>query len=165
MSTEQQKRPSIIATEDQKLKITTEEIIRQGETKNIVDFNLKNDDSENGSDVTSRNKNDKTLRIKYIKTKMRENKEISLLKDEKDRRYFKKEEKKEVKKEEKKEEQKEKKKSEDDIDKLLAKKRANPEGEKINKLIKQMGGDIILQNMDIILNEKKLLNENTEPLS
>ena len=35
--------------------------------------------------------------------------------------------------------------------------------EKINKLVKQMGGDIILQNMDIILNEKKLLNENTEP--
>ena len=35
--------------------------------------------------------------------------------------------------------------------------------EKINKLIKQMDGDIILQNMDIILNEKKLLNENTEP--
>ena len=61
-----------------------------GIRENIVDFNLKNDDSENGSDVTSRNKNDKTLRIKYIKTKMRENKEISLLKDEKDRRYFKK---------------------------------------------------------------------------
>ena len=35
MSTEQQKRPSIIATEDQKLKITTEEIINPGETKNI----------------------------------------------------------------------------------------------------------------------------------
>ena len=35
MSTEQQKRPSIIATEDQKLKITTEEIISPGETKNI----------------------------------------------------------------------------------------------------------------------------------
>ena len=61
-----------------------------GIRENIVDFNLKNDDSENGSDATSGNKNDKKLRIKYIKTKMRENKEISLLKDEKDRRYFKK---------------------------------------------------------------------------
>ena len=60
-----------------------------GLIENIVDFNLKNDDSDNG-DNSGGNKNEKTLRIKYIKTKLRENKETSLLKDEKDKRFFKK---------------------------------------------------------------------------
>ena len=60
-----------------------------GIRENIVDFNLKNDDSDSG-DNSGTNKNEKTLRIKYIKTKLRENKEISLLKDEKDKRFFKK---------------------------------------------------------------------------
>ena len=60
-----------------------------GIRENIVDFNLKNDDNDSG-DNSGTNKNEKTLRIKYIKTKLRENKEISLLKDEKDKRFFKK---------------------------------------------------------------------------
>ena len=33
----------------------------------------------------------------------------------------------------------------------------------IESLCKEMDGDLILQNMDLLLNEKKLLNENTEP--
>ena len=49
-----------------------------GIRENIVDFNLKNDDSDSG-DNSGTNKNEKTLRIKYIKTKLSENKEISLL--------------------------------------------------------------------------------------
>ena len=60
-----------------------------GIRENIVDFNLKNDDGDSG-DNSGGSKNEKTLRIKYIKTKLRENKEISLLKDEKDKRFFKK---------------------------------------------------------------------------
>ena len=60
-----------------------------GLRENIVDFNLKNDDSDIG-ESSGGNKNDKTLRIKYIKTKFRENKETVLLKDDKDKRFFKK---------------------------------------------------------------------------
>ena len=63
-----------------------------GLRENIVDFNLKNDDSDSGDNSGGdKDNNEKTLRIKYIKTKLRENKEISLLKDEKDKRFFKKE--------------------------------------------------------------------------
>jgi len=61
-----------------------------GIRENIVDFNLKNDESDNGDNSGGNKNNEKTLRIKYIKTKLRENKEISLLKDEKDKRFFKK---------------------------------------------------------------------------
>ena len=61
-----------------------------GIRENIVDFNLKNDESDNGDNSGVNKNNEKTLRIKYIKTKLRENKEISLLKDEKDKRFFKK---------------------------------------------------------------------------
>ena len=58
---------------------------------NIVDFNLKNDDNDNSADNSNNNKNnERPLRIKYIKAKLRDNKEISLLKDEKDKRFFKK---------------------------------------------------------------------------
>ncbi len=58
---------------------------------NIVDFNLKNDDNDNSGDNSNNNKNnERQLRIKYIKAKLRDNKEISLLKDEKDKRFFKK---------------------------------------------------------------------------
>ena len=58
---------------------------------NIVDFNLKNDDNDNSADNNNNNKNnERPLRIKYIKAKLRDNKEISLLKDEKDKRFFKK---------------------------------------------------------------------------
>jgi len=62
-----------------------------GIRENIVDFNLKNDDNDkSGGENTNNNKNDKTYRIKYIKSKLRENKETTLLKDEKDKRFFKK---------------------------------------------------------------------------
>ena len=61
-----------------------------GIRENIVDFNLKNDESDNVDNSGGNKNNEKTLRIKYIKTKLRENKEISLLKDEKDKRFFKK---------------------------------------------------------------------------
>ena len=60
---------------------------------NIVDFNLKNDDNDNSGDNSNSNNNknnERPLRIKYIKAKLRDNKEISLLKDEKDKRFFKK---------------------------------------------------------------------------
>ena len=59
---------------------------------NIVDFNLKNDDNDNSADNSNNNNknNERPLRIKYIKAKLRDNKEISLLKDEKDKRFFKK---------------------------------------------------------------------------
>ena len=58
---------------------------------NIVDFNLKNDDNDNSADNSNNNKNnERPLRIKYIKAKLRDNKEVSLLKDEKDKRFFKK---------------------------------------------------------------------------
>ena len=60
---------------------------------NIVDFNLKNDDNDNSGDNSKSNNNknnERPLRIKYIKAKLRDNKEISLLKDEKDKRFFKK---------------------------------------------------------------------------
>ena len=60
---------------------------------NIVDFNLKNDDNDNSADNSNSNNNknnERPLRIKYIKAKLRDNKEISLLKDEKDKRFFKK---------------------------------------------------------------------------
>ena len=59
---------------------------------NIVDFNLKNDDNDNSGDNSNNNNknNERPLRIKYIKAKLRDNKEISLLKDEKDKRFFKK---------------------------------------------------------------------------
>ena len=57
---------------------------------NIVDFNLKNDDNDNSGDNSNSNKNERPLRIKYIKAKLKDNKETSLLKDEKDKRFFKK---------------------------------------------------------------------------
>ena len=57
---------------------------------NIVDFNLKNDDNDNSGDNSNGNKNERPLRIKYIKAKLKDNKETSLLKDEKDKRFFKK---------------------------------------------------------------------------
>ena len=60
-----------------------------GIRENIVDFNIKNDDNDNGEN-SSKEKADKNMKIKYIKTKLRENKEISLLKEEKDKRFFKK---------------------------------------------------------------------------
>ena len=56
---------------------------------NIVDFNLKNDDGDNTGDIGG-GKNERPVRIKYIKAKLRDNKETSLLKDEKDKRFFKK---------------------------------------------------------------------------
>ena len=68
-----------------------------GIRENIVDFNLKNDDND-GKDNSAKEKAEKNYKIKYIKTKLRENKEISLLKDEKDKRFFKKDIRKKTKK-------------------------------------------------------------------
>ena len=68
-----------------------------GIRENIVDFNLKNDDND-GKDNSAKDKAEKNYKIKYIKSKLRENKEISLLKDEKDKRFFKKDIRKKTKK-------------------------------------------------------------------
>ena len=57
---------------------------------NIVDFNLKNDENDNSGENGIGGRSERPLRIKYIKAKLRDNKEISLLRDEKDKRFFKK---------------------------------------------------------------------------
>ena len=76
-----------------------------GIRENIVDFNLNNDDNENSgsneenklsNDDNNDDNNDKTLKIKYVKTKRRDNKDITMLKNEREKKFFKKKIKKKI---------------------------------------------------------------------
>ena len=71
-----------------------------GIRENIVDFNLNNDDNGNSSNEGDNNVNnngsDSSVKIKYVKTKRRDSKDIVMLKNDREKKFFKKKIKKKI---------------------------------------------------------------------
>lgn len=67
-----------------------------GIRENIVDFNLNNDDNNSNEDDNNNNSNNDNNKIKYVKTKRRDSKDIIMLKNEREKKFFKKKIKKKI---------------------------------------------------------------------